>query len=369
MSRRSIDAAEIAAVAARWVARRDAGLSAEEQAEFERWLTADARHSPALAHFSEVLSVFDRPRRSDVAAVVIREMDARARRLRRHRLQAASAAATLVAIVVSIGLWSGSHRVGPITGQLPAGAVAYQPERRVLPDGSIVELRDGAKIAVNLSPSLRQIELQLGEAHFQVAKDAGRPFIVKAGGIEVRAVGTAFSVQLGSRAVEVLVTEGRVALDTPAERPASASHALPASTSEKTEPLASKRRASPLDGLNIDAGNRVVVEVTPQTMIAPIVLAVSIDEVAERLAWRNPRLEFSGTPLREAVALMNRSIGAQTDSTRLRLVIDPASRTLMEERVSGTFRADNPALFARMLEKSLGVQVERRGTNEIVLRK
>ena len=49
-----------------------------------------------------------------------------------------------------------------------------------------------------------------GEAYFTVAKNPGRPFVVAAGGVGVRAVGTAFNVRLDSDAVEVLVTEGRV---------------------------------------------------------------------------------------------------------------------------------------------------------------
>ena len=39
------------------------------------------------------------------------------------------------------------------------------------------------------------------------------PFIVNAGGVEVRAVGTAFNVNLQSKSVAVLVTEGKVAVE------------------------------------------------------------------------------------------------------------------------------------------------------------
>src|SRR6185312_8533669 len=91
--------------------------------------------------------------------------------------------------------------------------VISQPERKTLVDGSVVELRDTAEIAVDYAGPLRRVTLRRGEALFQVAKNPARPFVVKAGGLEVRAVGTAFSVQIDGAAVDVLVTEGRVSVN------------------------------------------------------------------------------------------------------------------------------------------------------------
>jgi len=54
------------------------------------------------------------------------------------------------------------------------------------------------------------VRLVRGEAHFTVAKNPARPFIVEAGGVAVRAVGTAFDVRHADGAIEVLVTEGKV---------------------------------------------------------------------------------------------------------------------------------------------------------------
>src|SRR3546814_20539025 len=50
----------------------------------------------------------------------------------------------------------------------------------------------------------------LGEAWFQVAHDAHRPFVVDIGSVRVRAVGTAFSVRQNPEGVDILVTEGVV---------------------------------------------------------------------------------------------------------------------------------------------------------------
>ena len=96
-------------------------------------------------------------------------------------------------------------------------------------------------------------------------------------------------------------------------------------------------------------------------MVVPV-STVAAAELAsdERLAWRIPRLEFTGTPLAEAVGLMNQH-------NRVRFVIDDA--LLAQEQVSGLFRADRTDGFVQALEAGFGIAAERWGENEIVLRR
>ena len=356
-STRSPDIASISAASARWVARRDAGLSAAEQRELSEWLAADPRHAAALEHYARTWSVFDRRDRDDSIGVIVRAVSLRRQR-RRRRIGAGAAA--LVVMALSSLLWP--SRVSPRLDNVAWRAtttVVRLPESRTLSDGSVVELKSGAVIAVDYSGPLRRVTLQKGEAHFQVAKDKARAFVVSAGGVEARAVGTAFSVDLGSKSVEVLVTEGRVAVshELAAPKPADPSDDSPAASA-----------GAPLK-LLVDAGRRVVVETNAAIGPQPVVTDVALSELVERLAWRSARLEFTGTPLAEAVTLMNRSGGRVAGRPKITLVIDPAAPGLAAEPVSGLFRADNAEAFVRMLEISLGVQTERRGENEVVLRK
>jgi transmembrane sensor len=83
-------------------------------------------------------------------------------------------------------------------------------------------------------------------------------------------------------------------------------------------------------------------------------------DLQSRLAWRSPRLEFSGTPLIDAVALLNRHNRVQFT------IVDP---DLARTRVSGIFGARNTDSFVRLLESSFDVHSERRGADEIVLRR
>ncbi|WP_431261482.1 FecR family protein [Roseateles chitinivorans] len=70
-------------------------------------------------------------------------------------------------------------------------------ERRtvVLKDGSRISLNTASRIHVRWTPSRRIVELETGEALFEVAKDPRRPFVAVANGVEVRAIGTSFVVR------------------------------------------------------------------------------------------------------------------------------------------------------------------------------
>ncbi len=66
----------------------------------------------------------------------------------------------------------------------------------MLSDGSQVWLNSGSKLKYTgaYNKKLREVDLE-GEAYFDVAKDAERPFIVHASSLNIKAVGTAFVVK------------------------------------------------------------------------------------------------------------------------------------------------------------------------------
>ena len=337
----------ISDAAARWVARRDAGLSPAEQAEYEQWLARDPRHGSAVVHYARTWSVFDRPRAAGNAGAILGAVTVRVQQKRRRRQVLG---AGFAALLVAMFAWSGVDRVEPSVATATPNAILLRPETRTLPDGSDAELKAGAEIEMGFDAAVRRVVLRRGEAHFKVVGDVARPFIVRAGGIEVRAVGTAFAVQFGDAHVEVLVTEGKVTV----EKSHTTAHS-PGNGEQSEIPT------------TVEAGQRLVLNLEPsadEASAAPGVQPVTVVEMNERLAWRSPRLEFSRTPLAEAVAHMNR-LGA----SGLRLVIDSATVGLADEPVTGLFRADNAEAFVRVLELSLGVTADRRGENEIVLRK
>jgi transmembrane sensor len=323
---RRSETARIESVAAGWVARKDGGMTASDRCEFERWLATDPRHAQAWARLNAAWSRFDRPQDCGATGYMLKDLAERATRRRRHRLTWSGVCAVCL---LASGLWWQGSKSASMPRPVPDSLVAEQR----LPDGSSVELNHEAEIAQEFSPSARRVVLLAGEAHFQVLPDAGRPFVVQAGHVEVRAVGTAFVVRLMPDNVEVVVTEGRVSVDVPEELEA------PSRLAE------------------VPAGHRVVVS-TGRTQPQVEVNDMTQQDFSERLAWRGSRLEFSGIPLSEAVTQFNTRNRAQL------VVGDPYVGQL---RISGIFRADNVDGFVRLLEGSFDIGVDHRTDFEIVL--
>src|SRR5690606_34928319 len=120
----------------------------------------------------------------------------------RWPLHAAAAAAGIAAMIGS-GIW---YTQGQSMLTTKVG------ERRILTlaDGSTVMLNTDTRLRVRFSDSHRTVFLENGEASFDVAKDAARPFIVKAGNTQIAAIGTTFDVRWLGQALAVTLVQGRV---------------------------------------------------------------------------------------------------------------------------------------------------------------
>ncbi len=219
---------------------------------------------------------------------------------------------------------------------------------RVLADGSVVDLNRGAEVDVTYTIAERRVRLVKGEAHFAVAKNPNRPFVVQAGPVMIRAVGTAFQVSLQPVAVVVLVTEGKVAVAKP-EAPAVGR--APASSSRAVWP------DSPTTTM-VEAGHQAVVSLDASAP-SPQVVHVSREEIARILAWQPRQLEFTDTPLDQVVAEFNRE-------NRIKIVVQDSSLSAL--RIGASLRSDNVNGLVRSLETSFNVKAERRG-NTILLRR
>ena len=271
----------------------------------------------------------------------------RAQRRRKQQLRRVAAGAALAAVLVTGALVWPNRPAPPAPVSLPPTVLVSAPTRQILPDGSVVDLKEGAKIAEDYSDAFRRVRLVQGEAHFSVAANKAIPFIVVAGGIEVRAVGTAFAVQLDSRKVEVLVTEGLVAVDRPVGR-------SPGSRLSGVSGIA----PAPQTLAMVDAGKRIAVEI--ETAVVTSAVTVSTAEQNERLAWRVPRIELSGTPLADVLPLFNRY-----GSVQLKLA-DPALGAL---EFSGVLRPDTPNALLHVLKVDYGLEADRRPDGVVVLRR
>ncbi|HEX7025943.1 MAG TPA: FecR domain-containing protein [Gammaproteobacteria bacterium] len=130
---------------------------------------------------------------------------ASSRKWSRPAVAAACAAAFVLTLIVS---QMHGHFFGRAHEDYVTGIAELRHE--LLEDGSALTVGANSHVAVRFTESSREIVLKRGEAFFEVAKDAGRPFIVSVGGGQVQAVGTAFNINKRDDSVTVSVVEGVV---------------------------------------------------------------------------------------------------------------------------------------------------------------
>ncbi len=295
--------------AAHFVARMDGDAwSAADEAELQAWLAEDTlrqglllqvqAHWLALAPRGEDLPVQSEVEPQDTPSV----------RWRRRGVMAGMAASAALAF--------GGLR----SMQSPAAYATRLGEIRRLPlsDGSVMTMNSGSELTVTMAQQAREVEITQGEAWFEVAKDATRPFVVASGDVRVRAVGTAFSVRRREMGVEILVTEGVVE-----------------TWAEGGQNLR----------MRLQAGDRATMSAS-----AVIDYETGISSSVDRaLAWRGGMIDLGGRTLYDAADEFNRY------NSRQIIIADPR---IAREQLDGLFRVNDPEGFAEAVKASLGVSLD-----------
>jgi transmembrane sensor len=310
-------AEEIEAEAARWVWRLDRdGRTPELEARLEAWLAQDARRRGAFMKAEAVWTLLDRARGAAPPAWQAAEARRSKRESRRALLAGAGSAMAAAVVGGGVLIWrEDQFRTG-------IGEIRRAP----LKDGSAVVINTASAIEVAFRQKQRTIRLREGEAWFQVAHDVQRPFVVEAGAIRVRAVGTAFSVRRRPHGADILVTEGVV------------------------EAWVDGATRTPT---RLKAGQSAFVDNDAAVREAAAAPAI----VDRKLEWRYGKIDLAGETLGEAVIDFNRY------NARKLVIADP---DIADERLYGAFNADGPDAFAAAVRASLGVEVEFRD-GEIIL--
>ena len=339
----------IESAAAEWLVRHDRGLTPAQQDEFLSWLTASAAHRASFERHRRLWGDFNALAQWRPEHGTVPNPDLLARHRRPSPWRWAAPALLAAAAVALLLVWSSANRA-PNHATLAFEATTYRQE--TLSDGSVLDLNRGAHVVVQFTAAERRVLLVQGEAQFAVAKNPARPFVVRAGGVEVRAVGTAFNVKLAGPNLEVLVTEGTVHVSQQTVVVTPTSTATGASAGAAPT-------AAPVVLAALTAGQRTVIPVA--TVIAPpVVVPASVPEIARLLDWQPRLLDFESPPLAEVVETFNRR-------NSLRLVLgDDGLRALP---IVASIRSDNVEGFVRLLEGTMGVRADRSSTGEIVLRR
>jgi transmembrane sensor len=329
-----------------WVLLNDPAASRADRERFVEWLSESAVHVSEFLHVAQVhgaldrfteWSLVERGEAVDTTVVPLRPMPPQARSRESTKRgtpsrysvgRIAAAVALLAAGVTWLLLFFGGQTLTTERGE----------RREVnLADGSSVQMAPETRLRVSFDENERIIVLKEGRALFKVTRNPHRPFIVSAGNMRVRAIGTAFAVEHRAHDVLVTVSAGKVAVT---------SDSSPAARSGLPFAARSEEQVAAID---LSAGEQIAV--------SGRATAASVRKVDSKreLAWAEGRLVFQRTPLSDVVAELNRY-------NRIRYRV--TDYVLGRRPVSAVFDAADQESFLAFVEAMAPVRITR-GEEEI----
>ncbi|MFN3809069.1 MAG: FecR family protein [Roseateles asaccharophilus] len=321
----------IAEEASAWIARlHGPNRTPEMDREFREWLARSPAHGYAFERctdiWTDVASMKPSQFMAGMAGARASAALARERWWRRMRWPLWSLLVlTLLAAAYALHRW--------LAVDVYATEVGGQ-QQVLLSDGTRMSLNTDTKVRVKFDAVRRTVSLDAGEAMFEVAKDPLRPFVVRAGGSEVVAVGTVFSVRLPGTsgesrdaALAVALIEGELAV-----QPAA---------------VGLFEGGGPKKRLTLRAGERMRLVKPGNGPAALDGAQVDRPPMEPLMAWKRGKAVFENVSLREAVAEMSRY-------TRTSIVLPGA---VAELRVAGAYDTGDTHGFVRAVAVLHGLEV------------
>jgi hypothetical protein len=136
-----------------------------------------------------------------------------ARRAQRRTFYRASGGVGLLVAAAALFFVVFGHKPALPSAPLPtaAGVAAAKSPKTTFTDGSVARVSEGGELVVKLATAERiESVLTTGAADFEVTKHPERDFVVVAGPVRVRVVGTHFRVERSAERTRVSVSEGKV---------------------------------------------------------------------------------------------------------------------------------------------------------------
>jgi ferric-dicitrate binding protein FerR (iron transport regulator) len=194
----------------------------------------------------------------------------------------------------------------------------------VLPDSTVVHLNSGSRLDYPeyFSGDTRTVELS-GEAYFSVKHDKYRPFIIKTNNSQVTVTGTEFDIRNRNNNTKIVVAKGSV----------------------NVLSLRSRKQENLKKGEMVQLDNSGNIT-TPKQV-----------NLKYYLAWRENKLAFIHTPLKEVMAEIERTYNVRAefinDSTK--------NRTL-----TGIFETDSLDKILSVLSLTLDLNISQKGMKIII---
>lgn len=333
------------AEASDWIAKLDRELTAAESTELQQWLAQSPAHRAALLEVAALWDKMDSLQR-------LADLFPAAEKKARPHWQHWGLAASVAVVATLLTLWWQPELLTPANSASSA-IVSTQSSYQTrigetntidLPDKSRLILNTNSFVIVKYSAKARIIELQRGEILIDVAHDTSRPLSVLAGGKIIQAVGTAFNVQVRDSQVELIVTDGKVRVET----------ALADMIADE-QTLANRL---PESALAISKGEKVALDASGQQ--AEKVLKMDAVDIAASLSWRSGNLIFRGESLADAVAEISRYTDIQFE------LADDAK--LKDIHVAGMFKTGDVNGLLAVFKSNFNISHERLSRDKILLK-
>ncbi|MGN6418274.1 MAG: FecR family protein [Pseudobacter sp.] len=209
---------------------------------------------------------------------------------------------------------------GNITNVQQLSAADGQPVKKILPDGTVVWLnaRSQVRYEDDRTVNTRNVYLQ-GEAYFRVKQDPDHPFIVHAGNISVKALGTEFNVTAypDENRLETTLISGKVQVtmnEKPDQKIILAPHEKLTVINKETNKNTTEQKASEMS-----------------FQVQPVTSLGSVNAVPE-VAWLQDKLSFQNEVFYKLAKKIER---------RYDVVMVFRDSTLKYESLTGTFENEN----------------------------
>jgi transmembrane sensor len=326
-----------------WLAKIDRGLSVIEEEELHSWLIAHPGHKEAFMRAAEMSDKMDSlSRLADMFPEPVR---------RSNKTFGFSLAITASFLVVFLAAVMGFFNDESTAQKAAVLAENLFGEKRfetgkgeqssvTLADGSVLILNTNTLVKTKYSGQQRLLMLERGEVHINVAHDSRRPFSVYIGDKIVRAIGTAFNLEIKEdRQVELIVTEGKVLVGVRAAAP---------------QTLSALARAD----LPELPSSQVVAEGEQLVLGDEQVEFLEAEEINVKLSWRGGNLVFRGESLETAIAEIGRY-------TTVEFIVQ--SEELKRLRIAGRFKAGDVEGLLAALQENFNVVIHRVSEEKVVL--
>lgn len=321
-----------------WIAKIDRNLTEDEKKALVRWVNQSPLHANSLYKMAHLWDKMD-----DLSRLAdLFEAPTQPKQKAGWRTPIAVAASLLVGIL-SVTLFTSQsgvfdrHTTQHLAINTFETAIGEQSQV-TLPDSSVLTLNTNTLVKVNYTPNARVLTLLRGELHIKVAHNTKRPLSVIAQDKLVQAVGTAFNVQIvGTKEVELIVTDGKVVVAEGTEVDALAHTSLPTKKQKHA----------------VSVGQKLLIG-APDANIAKL----DSQSISAETSWQQGNIVFSGETLETALKEIERYTPTHFE------ISDP---TLKHIRIAGMFKAGDIDGLTAALKQNFDINAKKIGEETIIL--